>query len=98
MSVRKRIRNGWPTFQSNALHLRCYAAFRTGPALATSRHDLAQRRQASAHFRIVGMSLYSSHSAAQASQTSAHTAQSKCANGELPESRITHASQTGVHS
>jgi len=75
-----------------------YAAFRTGPALATSRHDLAQRRQASAHFRIVGMSLYSSHSAAQASHISAHTAQSRCAKAEFPESRITHASQTGVHS
>jgi hypothetical protein len=32
MSVRKRIRNGWPTFQSNALHLRllCSLSNRTG--------------------------------------------------------------------
>jgi hypothetical protein len=46
------------------------AARRSGPACATSRHEAAHRRQASADFRIVSI-LYFSHSAAQASHSSA---------------------------
>ena len=75
-----------------------YAAFRMGPDLATSRHVLAQRRHASAHLRIVSISLNFSHSAAQASQISAQTSQSRYANREFPDSKVAHAPQTGVHS
>ena len=55
---------------------RCYAACRTGPSLATSRQVFAQRRHASAHLRMVSILGYLPHSAAQASQISAQTAQS----------------------
>lgn len=75
-----------------------YAAFRMGPDLATSRHDLAQRRLASADFRIVSMWVCFSHSAAQASQTSAQKAQSWCANWEFDDSNLAVRPHTGAHS
>jgi hypothetical protein len=75
-----------------------YAALRIGPALATSRHAIAQRVQASAHLRIVSTCLCCPHSAAQASQISAQTLQSSCANRELDESKLAQTEHTGAHS
>lgn len=76
----------------------CYAAARRiGPACATSRHEAAHRRQASAHFCIVSPS-YFPHSAAHASHSSAHTPQMRWANGELPARRTTHVRQSSRHS
>ena len=69
-----------------------------GPALATSRHAVTQRAQASAHFRIVSTCLCCPHSAAQASQMSAQTSQSSCANRELDESKLAQTPHTGAHS
>ena len=75
-----------------------YAAFRIGPPLATSRQVVAQRVQASAHRRIVSLCLCCPHSAAQASQMSAQTPQSSCANRELDESKLAQTEHTGAHS
>jgi len=77
---------------------RFYAALRMGPALATSRHAVTQRAQASAHFRIVSTCLCLPHSVAQASQISAQTPQSSCANFELEESRLAQTAHAGPHS
>lgn len=82
----------------SAFHIVVYAAFRMGPALATSRHALTQRVQASAHFRIVSTCLCCPHSAAQASQMSAQTPHSSCANRELDESKLAQTPHTGAHS
>src|SRR5262249_32885122 len=75
-----------------------YAALRMRPALATSRQAVAQRAQASAHFRIVSTCLCCPHSVAQASQISAQTPQSSCANIELDESKLAQTPHTGAHS
>ena len=80
------------------LGLAFYAAFRMGPPLATSRHTVAQRAQASAHLRIVSTCLCCPHSAAQASQISAQTLQSSWANCELDESKLAQTEHTGAHS
>jgi hypothetical protein len=59
---------------------------------------LAQARHASAHFRMVSISLNLPHSLAQASQISAQTPQSWWANRELPASKIGQEPHTGMHS